>query len=576
MNFTRFRESGSPMPSRPDVRRGPAPATHIMPPASRLGPLLALAVTMTAVAAAADAPPTFEADVLPILREKCCGCHNADMRKGGLDLTSHGQTLAGGSSGAVIAAGDPDGSYLWQLVTHASEPKMPPESDRLPDAALDVIKRWIVAGAIDRPGGQPLARKTSAIALAAGAVAAPEGPPVMPPRLSLDVVTHGRRPTTVTALAASPHGSAAAIGGRKQVLLYQAVSLDFLGVLPFPEGVVRTLRFTRNGRLLLAAGGVAAKSGRVVVWDVATAARVAEVGDEFDEVLAADISPDQRLVALGGPAKVVRLLETADGTVAGEIRRHTDWITAVEFSPDGRLLATGDRAGNLHLWETRGTRDAGVLKGHTGPITAVAWRPDGGVVASSASDGTVRLWDPREAKQVKTWAAHAGGAEGIAWLADGRLATTGRDKRVKLWQADGSLEREMAALPEIGTRVAATADGTRLLVGDWGGGVTVFTAADGKPAGTIDTNPPRIETRLRAAEKVLTDVAATGQTMAEKAQAAAAALAVAESQMAAARKAADEATAELEAVKAREAEAAKAVERWKSEAEFSRNQPPAK
>jgi hypothetical protein len=53
-------------------------------------------------------------------------------------------------------------------------------------------------------------------------------------------------------------------------------------------------------------------------------------------------------------------------------------------------------------------------------------------------------------------------------------------------------------------------------------------------------------------------------------------LAVAESQMAAARKAADEATAEFEAAKAREAEAAKAVERWKAEAEFSRTQPPAK
>jgi hypothetical protein len=273
---------------------------------------------------------------------------------------------------------------------------------------------------------------------------------------------------------------------------------------------------------------------------------------------------------------VVRLLATADGAVAGEIRRHTDWITALEFSPDGTLLATGDRAGNLHLWETRGTRDAGALKGHTGLITAVAWRPDGAVLASTSGDGSVRLWDPKEAKQVKTWAAHAGGAEAVTWLADGRLATTGRDKRAKLWKADGQLEREMAALPEVGTRVAATADGTRILAGDWGGGLTVFTAADGKPAGTIDTNPPKIESRLRAAEKVLAEVAATGQTAAEKAKAAADALAAAESQMVAARKAADEATAEFEAAKAREADAAQAVERWKAEAEFSRGHPPAK
>jgi hypothetical protein len=534
-------------------------------------------VLLTArVAAAADAPPTFDSDVLPILREKCCSCHNADKKTGGLDLTSHGQAMAGGSSGEVIAAGDPDGSYLWQVVTHASEPKMPPESDKLPAAALDVIRRWIAAGAIDKAGGQPVARKTSAIALTAGAVAKPEGPPVMPPRLPLDVVTHGRRPTTVTALAASPHGEAIAIGGRKQVLLYHTGSLDFLGVLPFPEGVVKAVRFTRNGRLLLAAGGVAAKSGRVVVWDVATAARVAEVGDEFDEVLAADISPDQRLVALGGPAKVVRILATADGAMEGEIRRHTDWITALEFSPDGRLLATGDRSGNLRLWETRGTRDAGVLKGHTGPITAVAWRGDCAVLASTSADGSVRLWDPKEAKQVKTWAAHGGGAESVVWLADGRLATTGRDRRAKLWKGEGGLERETTPLGEIGTGVAVTADGARILAGDWGGGVTVFTAADGKPAGVLDANPPKVEARIRAAEQTLAEVAAAGQTVAEKAKAAAEALAAAESQMAAARKAADEATAEFEAAKAREAEAAKAVERWKAEAEFSRGSSPAK
>jgi hypothetical protein len=530
-----------------------------------LAALLATVVT----SAAAEPPPTFEEQVLPILREKCCGCHNADKKKGGLDLTSHGQAMAGGSSGEVIAAGDADGSHLWQVVSHASEPKMPPESDRLPDAQLDVIKRWIDGGAIEKAGGASVARKASAIALAAGSVAAPEGPPVMPPRLSLEVLSSGRRPTTVTALAASPHGAVAAVGGRRQVLLHNVETLDLLGVLPFPEGVVKTLRFTRSGKLLLAGGGAAAKSGRVVVWDVATAARVAEVGEEYDEVLAADISPDQRFVALGGPAKVVRLLATSDGKTASEIRRHTDWITAIEFSPDGRLIATGDRAGNLHLWETRGTRDAGVLKGHTGPITAVSWRGDGKALASTSGDGSVRLWDAKEAKQVKTWNAHPGGAESLAWLADGRLATTGRDKRVKLWKADGGMEREMH-LAEAGTRVGVTAAGTRLLAGDWGGAVTAFTTADGKPAGSLDTNPPKIATRIKRAEAALAEVAATGQTAAEKAKAAADALAAAESQMAAARKAADEAAAELEAAKAREADAAKAVERWRAEQEFSR------
>jgi WD40 repeat protein len=515
-------------------------------------------------------PPTFEGQVLPIFREKCCGCHNADKKKGGLDLTSYGQMMAGGSSGEVIAAGDADGSYLWQLVSHAAEPKMPPESDKLAGESLDLIKQWIAAGAIEKAGGQPVKPKGPGIAVAQVAVAAPEGPPVMPPRLPLEVVTVGARPTTITALAASPHGEVVAVGGRRQVLLYHAASLDLVGVLPFPEGVVRVVRFTRDGKLLLAAGGEAAKSGRVVVWDVATAARVVEAGEEYDEVLAADLSPDRRLVAVGGPAKVARLVATADGKVEGQVTRHTDWVTAVAFSPDGKLLASGDRAGNLFLTEPRGVRDAGVLKGHAGPITAVAWRGDGAMLASASGDGSVRLWDPRQATQVKTWQAHGGGVEGLAWLPDGRLVTTGRDRRAKLWKADGGLERELPPLADIGTRVAVTADGGRLFAGDWSGAVTAFATNDGAKAGELDTNPPQLAARIQRAEAAVAEAAAAEQAAAEKSRAAATALAAAESQMAAARKEAEDAAAELDAVKDRQAGAAKTVDRWKGELEFSK------
>jgi WD40 repeat protein len=538
--------------------------------------LVGAAIAVAARGYAADAPPTFNDHVLPIFREKCCGCHNPDKKKGGLDLTSHGQAMAGGGSGEVIAAGDADSSHLWQLVSHTSEPKMPPESDKLPADMLDVIKRWIAGGAIERAGGAAVARKTTAITLDPVAIAAPDGPPVMPPRLSLEVIAEAARPTTITALAVSPHGEVATVGGRRQLLLYHTASLELLGVLPFPEGVVKTARFTRNGKLLLAAGGEAAKSGRLVIWDVAKAARIAELGDEYDEILAADLSADQRLVAVGGPSRVVRLLTTADGKAESELRKHTDWVTALEFSPAsstaGVLLATGDRAGNLFLWEPRGGREHGTLKGHTAAITAMAWRPDGGVLATVSEDGSLRLWNPQESTQLKTWPAHAGGAESVAWLRDGRLVTTGRDRRVKLWKADGPLERETSPLADIGTRVAGTADGARIFAGDWSGAVTVFATADAKPAGSLDTNPPPLAKRLQAAEQMLADATATGQSAAEKAKAAADAMQVAESQVAAARKALAEADEAAQAAKTRQAETTQQVGRWRAEIDFSRSQ----
>lgn len=465
--------------------------------------IVAILPVVAAVAAfAADAPPTFEEHVLPVFREKCCGCHNADKKQGGLDLTSFSQALAGGSSGEVIAPGDAEGSYLWQLASHASEPKMPPQADRIPSEMLDTIRRWIDGGAIERVGGKPRAMKKSvSLTLGEGSAILPEGPPVMPPPLPLEVESEGSRGLAVTALAVSPNGSLAAAGGRRQVLLYDTASLDLLGVLAFPEGDVKTLRFSRNARVLVAGGGRAAASGRVVLWDVAKGERITEIGDEYDEVLAADLTADQGVVALGGPQKVVRLFSTEDGAIRSEIRKHTDWITALEFSPDGRLLATGDRAGNAFLWETRGAREDATLKGHAGGITSLAWRGDGQVLATASEDGRIRLWNPRDGEKLKEWQAHADGVQGVAWLADGRIASCGRDKKVVLWKGDGTRERDFGPLDTIGLRVAATSDSSRLVAGDLAGGLTVFTIADGKAAGQPDTNPARLEKRIALARK---------------------------------------------------------------------------
>ena len=111
--------------------------------------------------------------------------------------------------------------------------------------------------------------------------------------LLLEPVVSSSRAGAVTAMAASPWAPLVAVASQKQVVLYHADTLAIEGILPFPEGFPYVIKFSRNGKLLLVGGGVGAKMGKVVLYDVITGKRLTEVGDELDAVLAADLSPDQ-------------------------------------------------------------------------------------------------------------------------------------------------------------------------------------------------------------------------------------------------------------------------------------------
>src|SRR5580765_2005809 len=132
---------------------------------------------------------TYQDDLTAVFRESCFGCHNADKAKGGLNLATFSSMMAGGGSGTAIEPGDPDNSYLYQLVTHQSEPHMPLNSPKLPDAKLAIIRRFIEDGALDRAGSKPQAKtEHSELKLANVPTSQPEGPPPMPPRLPLEPV----------------------------------------------------------------------------------------------------------------------------------------------------------------------------------------------------------------------------------------------------------------------------------------------------------------------------------------------------------------------------------------------------
>lgn len=444
---------------------------------------------------------TFEDHLLPLLREKCLSCHNPDRAKGGLSMSTYGALMEGGSSGAVVEPGDPGASRLYALVAHAEKPTMPPNSERLPEASLKVFESWIAGGALENRSSRARPKR-SGLKLDGGVVETgkPSGPPAMPAGVSLQPIDVPARPHPVIALASSPWAPVVAAGGSGQVFLYHARSQRLLGVLAFPEGVPQVLRFSRNGKLLLAGGGQGARLGKVVVWDLGSGDRVLEIGDELDSVLAADISADLTRVALGGPGKVVRVFDATTGEVLARLTAHTEWIRALEFSPDGVLLATGDRNGGLRVWEALTGREYLDLKGHPASITGLSWRLDSDVLASTGEDGTVKLWEMENGNQVRSWNAHGGGSSSVRYYRDGRLVTAGRDRRVKLWDGGGKLLMTTDALPDLALQAVFSHDGQQILAGDWTGHLGVWAIGQAKPLLRQGLNPARLEDRLAVLE----------------------------------------------------------------------------
>jgi predicted nucleic acid-binding Zn-ribbon protein len=467
----------------------------------------ALAIGL-AVSSPAAEKVNFEDHVLPILRNNCLKCHNPDKNKGELDLTSFGGAVKGGGSGISVNAGDPDGSKLLKVITHADEPTMPPNSPKLPDAEIEIIKQWILGGLLEKSGSKALASAKPKVDLSVNvsSVGKPEGPPPMPGDLLIENFVVTPRRSVSIAMANSPWAPVVALGGQHQVLLYHTDTLELLGILPYPEGYPSDIKFSRNGKLVAVGGGRGSKAGQVAVYDISNGERVTTVGDEFDTVLAADISADQKLVALGSPGRLVKIFSTKDGELLHKMKKHTEWVTSVEFSPNGKYLATGDRNGGVMVWEAANGQEVYTLAGHKGAITSLSWRSDSDTLVSASEDGSVRLWKMADGQQVRNWTAHNGGTLSARVTHDGRIVTTGRDNQVAIWDAAGSKQRGIAMTNDIPVRATFSHDGKRVVASDWAGNVLVWNSADGKLVGSLELNPLPLPERIAQGNKRISEL----------------------------------------------------------------------
>jgi mono/diheme cytochrome c family protein len=89
---------------------------------------------------------TFAAVQAGVLQSSCVTCHSAARSSGGINLQSY-ETVMGAAAAhghAIVVAGNPDGSHLYEVMQSG---EMPPNGPKMSDSQLKLVRSWIQNGA---------------------------------------------------------------------------------------------------------------------------------------------------------------------------------------------------------------------------------------------------------------------------------------------------------------------------------------------------------------------------------------------------------------------------------------------
>lgn len=151
-------------------------------------------------------------------------------------------------------------------------------------------------------------------------------------------------------------------------------------------------------------------------------------------------SRDGRLLAAGGWGNHAQVFTVPDGKPVSPPLIHdvgSNDVRAVEFSPDGRRLVTASEDGNVRVWDVATGKPITPVLKHDDyqDVVAAAFSPDGKWVLSGARDGTARLWDAETGKPVLEPIRHGVPVSAVAFGPDRRMLVTGTENGVvRLWE----------------------------------------------------------------------------------------------------------------------------------------------
>jgi hypothetical protein len=413
--------------------------------------------------------PSFAKDVAPILAANCAGCHSAAAKMGKLSLETYAAMQQGGQHGPILVAGKSADSKLYLLIAGKAQPAMPLGGKPLAAGEIEIIQRWIDAGA---KGPKPSEAAPISQAI-------PDIKPKAPVK------------PEIAALAWRPDGRMLALGLYKEVRLTDPQSNQTLGTLAGEAQEVRAVAFSPDGKLLAAAGGWPARSGEVKIWDVEKKGLLRTIQGHTDCIYSAAFSADGKRLATSSYDKLIKLWDVATGNEIRTLKDHIDAVYALAFTPDGKRIVSGAADRSVKVWDAATGERLYTMSEPLEGLNTIALDPTGTKVAAGGYDKTIRIWQLGEkgATLAQSLIAHEDAILRLAWSPDGKLLiSSSADKTIKVFHAADLTEiKTYDKQPDWVLSLEFSPDGKSFAAGRYDGSLEIYPTA-GLEKKTLATN----------------------------------------------------------------------------------------
>ena len=406
-------------------------------------------------------PPSLTHDILPIFDANCSGCHAANVTMGSLDLDSYAGILKGGNNGTIIVPGKSAESRLYLMVAHKMMPGMPLTGKPLAAGEIELIRKWIDAGAKDDSAGAARPKRTAI-------------PDIRPRR-----AVHAQ----ISALAYRPDGKLIALGVFQEVKLADPATGATLAELKGHAEQVRSAAFSRDGKLLAAAGGLPAQKGEVKIWNVDSRTELLTISGHADCIYAVAFSPDGKSLATSSYDKLIKIWDAANGKEVRTLKDHIDAVYALAFTPDGKRIVSAGADRTVKVWDAATGERLYTMSEPSDGLNTIAIDPSGKLVAAGGFDKTIRIWELGEKNAVlkTSLIAHEDAILKLAWSPDGKvLLSSAADRTLKAFDLRDTHDltelKDYSRQPDWVEALDFAPDGKKFAAGRFDGSLAFFDA----------------------------------------------------------------------------------------------------